>query len=1224
MEGNDTLAGPVHAQDPRIRKDFDLSIICSSNGLDPELTDTWKDVVTLECILMGLSGLEFLRPNFSNLTELCIIGHPEISSLSGVQDCVTLNILWVCETSLAKIDCLRNCSQIRQLYLYSNKIQKIENLDFLDELEYLDLHDNQIGEASGFSGSPNLTNLNLSQNQIECLGAPILDLQRLEVLDLTGNMIASLKDIQILSIMPKLCDLSFSNEDGMANPLCDHPEYPMCVHRLLPDLVRFDLIDIKADTLCRRLEHDWDYGQFWCNIRMWTLARLLDNAMRNEVEATTELLASKQMIISAVERSKQLNLVDIETSVQLDELYDRTAKVMSNRLKNHQLHHELLSCLERISAETTGSIRYDVGSPISSWHALCLAFLEKSVPRVDQNPLKILNIIRVHSETASRLRTNIIRQLCDAPARVPKPTKTGNGWVAKDGKGGSGILYEDSGNEARSQGNEDLVFAHHGSYQDSVWSNVDELSRVILTGFDYSDHSFKSTLNGFDSQQSFGYLVVAKKWTVTKKGSRLTNLLEHEALAIPLFIVQIERKVDIDFNVAAVPPNIKDGAESYYKFAETARRNLCANNDYISFFKTMSNTADLNLLTYLNLHRCQLESLPDISKLIHLTDCICSFNDLVNLRDFSSMPNLVVLDVSFNKINNCFDLQDSPKISSIDLHCNRISNPHMVHKLASNCPLIKCIDIRFNPLWSDSAFAAIDELRSEYPGVEVSHNGLHKSLQRPGSKYECSKRFHFQPTITANLIGESSDHTRIAAVSIYGRQSLNQLSLSDFPNLSQLCVKNAGCETVPGIEFCNGLKELRLEFNFIHDLIMVKNLGKITTLNLRNNEISDLSGLEGLSCLVYLNLDNNRVSNLAPISSLEKLESLMIAANCLESPREVLRLRRNHSLRFLGAQSNPVCLQFQNFRLFVLYYLDNLIVVDGVQVSDSEMKAAVSCFDGVLTLNYLLDELGDDTDIRSITRIDLPEKDLTSVMDFPSISSLTAINLQGNSLTEFGIFDVLPSLEVLCLAGNKIKSVGGLLPKAGDIFLKLQVLDLSWNSIPDLELLYLSRFPSLTSLFLQHNSLTDTRWLHEIPKLQYLVLDNNRIKGIFGDTLSTCQRLTELHLMNNRITSLESIPEMKRLERLRLGSNRIGNLVGLNMLSSCLPLLVDLNLSGNLCTRSDSYRSEVVLALPSVRIVDSNIVSAEELQVIKVQQIHQGLLLSEDMSMESSISFSRQ
>ena len=70
---------------------------------------------------------------------------------------------------------------------------------------------------------------------------------------------------------------------------------------------------------------------------------------------------------------------------------------------------------------------------------------------------------------------------------------------------------------------------------------------------------------------------------------------------------------------------------------------------------------------------------------------------------------------------------------------------------------------------------------------------------------------------------------------------------------------------------------------------MVKNLGKITTLNLRNNEISDLSGLEGLSCLVYLNLDNNRVSNLAPISSLEKLESLMIAANCLESPREVIK-----------------------------------------------------------------------------------------------------------------------------------------------------------------------------------------------------------------------------------------------------------------------------------------------------------------------------------------------
>jgi hypothetical protein len=60
-------------------------------------------------------------------------------------------------------------------------------------------------------------------------------------LDLRGNQIADVADIQSLAQIPQLRCLFLKGVDGDdANPICNRPDYPNCVLQVLPDLETLD------------------------------------------------------------------------------------------------------------------------------------------------------------------------------------------------------------------------------------------------------------------------------------------------------------------------------------------------------------------------------------------------------------------------------------------------------------------------------------------------------------------------------------------------------------------------------------------------------------------------------------------------------------------------------------------------------------------------------------------------------------------------------------------------------------------------------------------------------------------------------------------------------------------------------------------------------------------------------------------------------------------------
>ena len=86
---------------------------------------------------------------------------------------------------------IERCVELVQLYLYSNQINSIEGLDKLVRLEKLWLNGNHITRVEGLQNLHNLRDLNLAANCVASLGDEINELQKLEILDISGNHLSS-------------------------------------------------------------------------------------------------------------------------------------------------------------------------------------------------------------------------------------------------------------------------------------------------------------------------------------------------------------------------------------------------------------------------------------------------------------------------------------------------------------------------------------------------------------------------------------------------------------------------------------------------------------------------------------------------------------------------------------------------------------------------------------------------------------------------------------------------------------------------------------------------------------------------------------------------------------------------------------------------------------------------------------------------------------------------
>ncbi|XP_052769048.1 leucine-rich repeat-containing protein 9-like isoform X3 [Mya arenaria] len=663
-------------------------------------------------------------------------------------------------------------------------------------------------------------------------------------------------------------------------------------------------------------------------------------------------------------------------------------------------------------------------------------------------------------------------------------------------------------------------------------------------------------------------------------------------------------------------------------------------------------------ITTLNLHGNGLTRLKPLQPLKSLKRLVVSFNELSKLDELAHM-GLEQLDASFNKIVTLEGLKGLHKLRQLDISWNKLTHTKdELSILRKHMPNITALDVRNNP-WqkADSLRLRIIgrlKLLNLLNGATVTESESSAALRiAAGSRISQVSLLTFSRTdqsrprslsllSTAQVLCTTSRHkpeklsdhdthwySKITSLNLDNQHITKLSNLEKLEHLKYASFNNNDITKIEGLDHCQKLEELSIENNCICKLDGISKLTHLRRLSLCQNYITSLefSSLQNLVHLHYLALDNNQLTSLNGLQNCTPLMEVYIGNNQITNIRDVFHLKSLTNLVILDMFGNPVAVDNDNYRLFVIYHLRTLKALDGSAIDTSEGNNAKDMFGGRLTPDFVAEKLGH-SNFLDVREMDLPSSGIR-IVDLGAADvflNLRSVNLEHNNLTSFSGLINLPNLRVLCLNHNRIECV---MPKqkqtsktktgltsnpssfknAADLFNQdtnlapvlenLEVLHLGYNGIKDMGALQLSRLTGLKALFLQGNEIQKVEGMEHLHDLRELVLDRNKIKSVCEMSFINQWNLQELHMEENRLRELANFNCLENLQRLYLGSNRIqevGELENLDGLQSLIEISVVNNPAWCFAraARRHLHRPLLVYRLKNLLVIDGIPVTEEE------------------------------
>ncbi|KAM6912256.1 leucine-rich repeat-containing protein 9 [Xenentodon cancila] len=781
----------------------------------------------------------------------------------------------------------------------------------------------------------------------------------------------------------------------------------------------------------------------------------------------------------------------------------------------------------------------------------------------------------------------------------------------------------------------------------SVFRNIDAKCQSTLS--DEKPCSNK-TLAGSDCSPRL------KQWFV----------FEHE-LVLPEYIIYFEYIIE-DKDQTELPAYRTDGdATPSYDMLDKAVLNmepilkpkpkLLGLNDEILLNMARANI--LSQITVLNLHGNSLRKIKEISSLTALKHLTISFNEFTYLDDISYMPNLQFLDASFNHVGTLEGLRGLRRLKELNVCWNKLTKAREdMSVLRKHTPALLKLDTQYNPwdrpeevrmtiLGGLTTLTHLDGVlvREEAEAVQIAAaSKINQASLLAHSRTNSNHPRSLSLLSTAQLIYRLSptpwgpgrelepDWTlKITTLNLDNQRISRLINLSKLENLRWASFNDNNICNVEGIDSCLKLEELSLNNNNIRSIKGLARLHHLHKLSLDGNRLSslDASVLGQLHNLIFLSVENNCISSMHGIQKVQSLLELFIGYNQISTSGDVFCLKGLASLIILDLCGNPLVEKLENYRIYVVFHLPSLKVLDGIVVEVSECESAKNMFRGRLTTDTLAEKLGHSnyTEIINLTlqSCSIRMVDLSPIELF---CNLRSVNLDHNNLTCFSSLINLPSIKILSLNYNYIKSIlpnpktqchltkrqmlhskvqssgygqqsqiranrdtgptGSLEPLMGS----LEVLHMSHNGISNMANLQLSRLTNLKTLVLQGNEISQVQGLDGLHQLRQLVLDRNRIKGLNKNSFTAQSVLVELHLAQNQIRDLNHLDPLFELRKLFLGTNKLQDIRELEKLE-VLPSLTELSVSGNPVTQNSLYRPAVVRCLSQLQVLDGVLISQQ-------------------------------
>jgi len=674
--------------------------------------------------------------------------------------------------------------------------------------------------------------------------------------------------------------------------------------------------------------------------------------------------------------------------------------------------------------------------------------------------------------------------------------------------------------------------------------------------------------------------------------------------------------------------------------------------------------------TCISLHGNNIRRIEGLGQYRALTALVLSFNEIQRIEGLGELAALKHLDLSYNTIARIEGLQGLGELRTLLLSHNQISVLEDVNVLKKYVPQLRQLALDNNPMSRGN--------KAYRPLVLRRLGGLRTLDGAPVTEEELSQGFDSSCTLTLQMIKENCTLNKksgwmaanmqpmaaqvkepeggrlpeaaaaAAAVASGGggaaaaaggsgesdalawRGEVHEIvldhkklrrvqNLEGFKKLKRIAFGNNELTKIQGLAECSALEEVSLEDNRIADIEGFGGNPALRKIDLGKNRIQRIQNLGHLAALTQLSLEDNKISSLKGLSELSSLMELYIGNNSVATLRELNHIKGLPKLIIVDLLGNPLC-GVDEYRLYTIYHLRKLKVLDGRGIEAEEVATAKQRFAGRLTLDFIEERLGDIVlqDLQELEITGARIRDISTAFAGNTFARLRELNLSSNFITDVTCLRHLPNIAILVLNSNKLAGARFVEPLARgpdesvtlspaaqqakskkgrggapQSFPNLEALYLGGNGISSIPALGLAGLESLRVLHLNGNDIQRLEGLHGLPSLRELSLSKNRIKFVEPGAFQGLATLRSLNLEENYLKQLSNLGSLTSLQRLQAGFNRISDLGDLDHLTA-LRSLSDLGLNNNPMARKQSYRQAAIQRCVYLKALDGKPVTVEE------------------------------
>ena len=533
---------------------------------------------------------------------------------------------------------------------------------------------------------------------------------------------------------------------------------------------------------------------------------------------------------------------------------------------------------------------------------------------------------------------------------------------------------------------------------------------------------------------------------------------------------------------------------------------------------------DFSAVKYLNLHSNQIRKIENVGGLVNLETLILSFNEVSKIENIDTLTMLHTLDLSFNMVRRFENIKTLSTLTALSMNSNLLHRTEDLSMLRKYVPHLVSLNLANNPVCDMKSYRhyvlrrllKLELLdgravtKEEQQDALSNTSSIKAAMIRENAFVQRRSNWSLLPahlrrqqlldkeTLATDDETDLSWWEKVQDLELNHRHLRKLSNLERLVNLKVLSVCDNEILAIQGLDCCVLLEELLMEENRISKIENLSTLVHLKKLDLGKNKIQQIEGLDALSSLMQLSLEDNEIESLSGLSNVSTLLELYLGNNKLADIRQVLQLRPLPKLIILDLSGNPVCSR-PEYRLYSIFHVKRLKVLDGLGVESSEQNAANETYSGRLTDEFIVEKLGHKF-FDHVSELDLSSnkiRDTANCITGDTFVNLRVLNLDNNMISDVSGLKNLSILAVLRLNHNRIESLGPEKPIRADAdqapagglqtLSALEVLQLGFNDIHSLAACRHLPWGVLKVLFLQGNDISRLEGLDNLTQVRELV-----------------------------------------------------------------------------------------------------------------------------------------